>query len=283
MRQAMTTTTGESGLFGLGLRKPHYRLFSEGAVPVDFVEIISENFMVAGGRPLETLRRVRAHYPVALHGVSMSLGSVGGLDQDHLARLQMLIERIDPLFVSDHLCWTGDVQFTAHDLLPLPYTDEALSVVGRNIMEAQDRLGRQILIENPTSYVTFDHSSITEWEFIAELARVTGCGMLLDVNNVFVSASNHSFDAYRYVEALHGCDVRQIHLAGHDDSSSIRIDTHDRQVCAAVWDLYRFTIALFPQAATMIERDDLIPSIDELVAELDQARVIASEMRALVG
>lgn len=279
----MKTATGQSALFGLGLRKPHYRSFTEGKVPVDFVEVISENFMVAGGRPLETLRRVREHYPVALHGVSMSLGSVGGLNQDHLAQLQTLIERIDPLFVSDHLCWTGDEQFSAHDLLPLPYTEEALGVAGRNIMEAQDRLGRQILIENPTSYVTFDHSSISEWEFISELARLTRCGLLLDVNNVFVSAANHGFDAYRYVEALQGCDVRQIHLAGHDDSGSIRIDTHDRHVCTAVWDLYRFATALFPQAATMIERDDQIPPIGELVAELDQARVIAREMQALVG
>ncbi|MCL6741436.1 DUF692 domain-containing protein [Sphingomonas sp. RB56-2] len=274
---------GQPRLFGLGLRKPHYRQFAEGSVPVDFVEVISENFMVEGGRPLVTLSRVREHYPVALHGVSMSLGSVSGLNDVHLDQLQLLIDRVDPLFVSDHLCWTGYEEFNSHDLLPLPYTDEALSIVGRNIVKAQERLDRQILIENPTSYVTFDHSSMTEWEFIRELTQHTGCGLLLDVNNVFVSAMNHGFDALHYLEALRGCDVRQIHLAGHDDTGSLRIDTHDRDVCAAVWELYCLTIALFPQAATMIERDDEIPPIEWLLAELNQARSIAGRAAALVS
>ena len=269
------TAEGQSSLFGLGLRKPHYRQFIEGTVPVDFVEVISENFMVEGGRPLATLSRVREHYPIALHGVSMSLGSVSGLNEVHLRKLRSLIDRVDPLFVSDHLCWTGFEQFNSHDLLPLPYTDEALSVVGQNIIEAQERLGRQILIENPTTYVTFDQSSTSEWEFIRELSRLTGCGLLLDVNNVFVSAMNHGFDALQYVEGLQGCDVLQIHLAGHDDTGPICIDTHDRLICDAVWDLYHATIALFPQAATMIERDDEIPPIECLLAELDQARAIA--------
>ena len=270
-------------LFGLGMRKPHYRQFLEGSVPVDFVEVISENFMVEGGRPLVTLSRVREHYPVALHGVSMSLGSVSGLNETHLWQLQTLIDRVDPLFVSDHLCWTGCEQFNSHDLLPLPYTDEALSVVGRNIIEAQERLGRQILIENPTSYVTFDHSSMSECQFICELTQLTGCGLLLDVNNVFVSAMNHGFDALQYVEAVSGCDVQQVHLAGHDDTGSIRIDTHDRYVGAEVWNLYRATIALFPKAATMIERDDAIPSLEELLAELDQARAIAGAAAPLLN
>ena len=273
----------QSGLFGLGLRKPHYRQFVEGSVSVDFVEVISENFMVEGGRPLVTLSRVREHYPVALHGVSMSLGSVAGLNEAHFRELQSLIDRVDPLFVSDHLCWTGYEQFNSHDLLPLPYTDEALSVVGRNIMEAQERLDRQILIENPTSYVTFDHSSMTEWEFIRELSERTGCGLLLDVNNVFVSAMNHGFDGFQYIKALSGCDVQQIHLAGHDDSDAIRIDTHDRLVCAAVWELYRVAIALFPKAATMIERDDAIPPLEWLLTELDQARAIAGHTAVLMN
>lgn len=262
-------------LFGLGLRKPHYRQFVEGLVPVDFVEVISENFMVGGGRPLVTLARVREHYPVALHGVSMSLGSVSGLNDVHLRKLRLLIDIVEPLFVSDHLCWTGYGGFNSHDLLPLPYTPEALAVVSANVAEAQERLGRQILVENPTSYVTFDHSTMTEWEFIRELCERTSCGLLLDVNNIFVSAMNHGFDPLRYVAALEGCDVRQIHLAGHDDSGEIRIDTHDRLVCAAVWDLYREAIARFPAAATMIERDDEIPPIEWLLAELDQARAIA--------
>jgi uncharacterized protein (UPF0276 family) len=269
-------------LFGLGLRKPHYRQFVEGSVPVDFVEVISENFMVEGGRPLVTLSKVRENYPVALHGVSLSLGSVSGLNEDHFQQLQLLIDRVDPLFVSDHLCWTGYGKFNSHDLLPLPYTEEALSIVSRNVIEAQGRLNQQILVENPTSYVTFDHSSMSEWEFIRELSRMTGCGLLLDVNNVFVSAMNHGFDALQYIQALKGCDVRQIHLAGHDDAGPIRIDTHDRMICGAVWDLYRAAIALFPEAATMIERDDQIPPIEWLLVELDQARVIAGRAAVLV-
>lgn len=274
---------GQSRLFGLGLRKPHYRHFVEGSVPIDFVEVISENFMVDGGRPRITLSRVREHYPIALHGVSMSLGSVSGLNKTHLCELRSLIDRVEPLFVSDHLCWTGFEQFNSHDLLPLPYTEEALGVVSRNIAEAQDRLGRQILVENPTSYVTFNHSSMTEWEFIRELVKSTECGLLLDINNVFVSAMNHGFDALHYIEALKGCDVQQVHLAGHDATGPIRIDTHDRSVCAEVWDLYRAAIALFPLAATMIERDDEIPPIDRLLAELDQARAISGHIAGSVN
>lgn len=277
------TIEDRPGLFGLGLRRPHYRQFIEGLVPVDFVEVISENFMVEGGRPLATLARVREHYPVALHGVSMSLGSVSGLNETHLSELQSLIERVDPLFVSDHLCWTGFKEFNSHDLLPLPYTEEALSVVSQNIIEAQERLDRQILVENPTSYVTFKHSSISEWEFIREISSRTGCGLLLDVNNVFVSAMNHEFDALSYIEALEGCDVRQIHLAGHDDTGPIRIDTHDRVICSEVWDLYRTAILLFPKAATMIERDDEIPPVEWLLAELDKARAIAGRARVSVS
>lgn len=273
----------QAPLFGLGLRKPHYRQFIEGSVPVDFVEVISENFMVAGGRPLVTLERVREHYPVALHGVSMSLGSVSGLNEAHLVQLQSLVDRVDPLFVSDHLCWTGYQRFNSHDLLPLPYTEEALSVVSRNVIVAQDHLGRQVLVENPTSYLTFDHSSISEWDFLRALSERTGCGLLLDVNNVFVSAMNHGFDALEYLESLEGCEVRQIHLAGHDDTGPIRIDTHDRPISSAVWELYDVAIELFPGAATMIERDDEIPSIEWLLAELDQARALARRASLLVS
>lgn len=274
------TGDSQARLFGLGMRKPHYKEFVAGSVPVDFVEVVSENFMFDGGRPFVTLSRVREHYPIILHGVSMSLGSVSGLNPAYLTRLKELIDRIDPLFVSDHLCWTGLGKFNSHDLLPLPYTDEALALVCGNILEAQDRLGRQILVENPSSYVTFEHSTMTEWQFLRELCRVSGCGLLLDVNNVFVSAMNHRFDAIEYVEALRDCDVRQIHLAGHDNSGSIRIDTHDRPVCADVWELYRLVARLFPAAATMIERDDAIPPLEWLLSELDQARAICSRVSA---
>ena len=221
-------TCRQPRLFGLGMRKPHYRQFLERSVAVDFVEVISENFMVEGGRPLATITRVREHYPVALHGVSMSIGSFSGLDRDYLERLSELIRLVDPMIISDHLCWTGWSGFNSHDLLPLPYTDEALQVAAANTKMAQDRIGRQLIIENPSSYVTFDHSTMSEWQFLRELCAGTGCGLLLDVNNIAVSAANHGFDPIIYLEALADCDVRQMHLAGHDGSGSIRIDTHER-------------------------------------------------------
>jgi len=267
-------------LFGLGLRKPHYSQFIAGTAPVDFVEVISENFMFEGGRPLLTLDKVRENYSVALHGVSMSLGSVDGLDPSYLERLRALAKRTDPLFVSDHLCWTGFAGFNSHDLLPLPYTDEALAVVARNVDQAQESLGRQILVENPTSYIAFDHSTMSEWEFLGELSGRTGCALLLDVNNIYVSAHNHRFDPSAYVERLIGCDVQQIHLAGHDDGDPVYIDTHDREVCDAVWQLYRRAAQCFPQAATMIERDDAIPPLERLVAELGHARQLSAPAAA---
>jgi uncharacterized protein len=261
--------------FGLGLRRPHYASFVDGSAPVDFVEVISENFMVDGGRPLATLARVREHYPVALHGVSMAVGSALGTQPAYLARLKALADRIDPLFVSDHLCWTGASGFNSHDLLPLPYTAEALLVAARNIGRAQEHLGRRILIENPSSYVTFAESTFSEAEFLAELCAVSGCGLLLDVNNVFVSARNHGFDPLGFIEAISGCDVLQIHLAGHDPAGELIIDTHDRKVCDEVWELYRHVASRFPHAATMIERDDDIPPLEELLDELDTARATA--------
>jgi uncharacterized protein (UPF0276 family) len=270
----MSTATGR--LFGLGLRKPHYASFLDGSVPVDFVEVISENFMFDGGRPMRTLAGVREHYPVALHGVSMSLGSADGLKTEYLSRLQSLVQTAQPLFVSDHLCWTGVRRFNSHDLLPLPYTEEALEVVSRNLIQAQETLGRQILIENPSSYIAFDGSDFSECEFLYELCQLTGCGLLLDVNNVLVSAKNHGFDSINYIRTLRTCDIKQIHLAGHDDSGALRIDTHDRPVCEDVWDLYRFAVALLPNVATMVERDDAIPPVEELLEELGRARAIAA-------
>jgi len=268
-------TCRQPRLFGLGMRKPHYRQFLERSVAVDFVEVISENFMVEGGRPLATITRVREHYPVALHGVSMSIGSFSGLDRDYLERLSELIRLVDPMIISDHLCWTGWSGFNSHDLLPLPYTDEALQVAAANTKMAQDRIGRQLIIENPSSYVTFDHSTMSEWQFLRELCAGTGCGLLLDVNNIAVSAANHGFDPIIYLEALADCDVRQMHLAGHDGSGSIRIDTHDRPVSDEVWELFRHAARLFPNAAVMIERDDHIPPLETLCLELDRARAIA--------
>lgn len=264
--------------FGLGLRRTHYADFLEGEVPVDFVEVISENYMVEGGKPLRILEEVRAKHPVILHGVSMSVGSAHGLDRDYLARLRKLAERIEPLWVSDHLCWTRTSAHNSHDLLPLPLTREALDVVCDNIDHAQEVLGRAMLFENPSSYLTFPEDEMSEWEFLSAMAQRTGCYLLLDVNNVYVSAQNHGFSAQDYLDGLPMDRVRQIHLAGHTPASAdrpITIDTHDREVCNEVWALYASAIARTGPVATMIERDDGIPPLAELLAELDRARTLA--------
>jgi len=262
--------------FGLGLRKPHYTDFldSEQKVAVDFVEVISENFMIEGGRPLDVLRRVRERHPVALHGVSMSVGSADGIDHDYLHRLRVLVDAIEPIFVSDHLSWSRIEGFNSHDLLPLPYTSETLDTVSTNILRAQDVLGRTMLIENPSSYIAFP-GEMTEWEFLDALCRRTGCELLLDVNNVFVSASNHGFDALSYLAGIPADRVRQIHLAGHSQGHELLIDTHDQTVPAAVWTLYASVFGRLGPVATMIERDDAIPPLSDLLDELDIARSIA--------
>ncbi|WP_428027521.1 DUF692 domain-containing protein [Altererythrobacter sp.] len=266
--------------FGLGLRRTHYADFLDGDVPVDFVEVISENYMVDGGKPLRVLEQVRAKHPVILHGVSMSIGSVCGLDPAYLDRLKRLAERIDPLWISDHLCWTRTSAHNSHDLLPLPLTQEALGVVCENIGRAQDHLGRAMLIENPSSYMTFPQDEMAEWEFIAEMAQRTGCYLLLDVNNVYVSACNHGFSTQDYLDGLPLERVRQIHLAGHSprsDECEIVIDTHDRAVCDEVWALYGRAMARLGPVATMIERDDKIPPLPELMDELELARKVAKQ------
>lgn len=263
------------GGFGLGLRQTHYVDFIERDIDVDFVEVISENYMVDGGRPLRILDQVREKHPVIIHGVSMSIGSDGGLDREYLDRLKRLERRIDPLWVSDHLCWTRTSAHNSHDLLPLPLTEEALDVVCANIDRAQDHLGRAMLFENPSSYLTFPEDELAEWEFLSEMARRTGCYLLLDVNNIYVSAQNHGFSAEDYLAGLPLDRVRQIHLAGHTPGKII-IDTHDRAVCDEVWALYSSAMTMIEQpVATMIERDDKIPPLPELLAELGQARKLA--------
>lgn len=261
--------------FGLGLRRDHYRDFLEGEVAVDFVEVISENFMIDGGRPLRILERVRAKFPVILHGVSMSIGSAQGLDRDHLTRLRALADRIDPLWVSDHLCWTRTSAHNSHDLLPMPLTRAALDLVCDNIDRAQAALGRALLFENPSSYLSFPQDEFTEWQFLTEMSRRTGCYLLLDVNNIHVSARNHGFDPLDYLTGIPADRVRQVHLAGHTPGEIV-IDTHDRPVCDAVWALFARAMALLGPVAVMIERDDAIPPLAELLAELDQARSIAA-------
>lgn len=266
--------------FGLGLRKTHYADFLESDVPVDFLEVISENYMVDGGKPLHILERVRAKHPIIIHGVSMSIGSAAGLDADYLDKLKQLEQRIDPLWVSDHLCWTRTSAHNSHDLLPLPLTQDALDAVCDNIDRAQNHLGRAMLFENPSSYVTFPEDELTEWEFLSEMARRTGCYLLLDVNNIYVSAQNHGFSADDYLAGLPLDRVRQIHLAGHTprgERGDFIIDTHDREVCDAVWALYAKARSMITQpVATMIERDDKIPPLPELMDELDLARRFAA-------
>lgn len=263
--------------FGLGMRPEHYPSFLDGSAPVDFVEVISENFMVDGGRPLAVLDQVRGHYPVALHGVSMSIGSADGLDAGYLRRLRALADRVDPMWVSDHLCWTGIDGHNSHDLLPLPYTREALDVVAANVARAQDALGRAMLIENPSSYVEFAGADMGEWEFLAQLSYRTGCYLLLDVNNVFVSAANHGFDAVGYLHGVPADRVRQIHLAGHSEGrDGLLVDTHDHPVPDGVWSLYVEATRRLGPVATMIERDDDIPPLDVLLAEMELARSLAA-------
>ncbi|GAA0328203.1 DUF692 domain-containing protein [Sphingomonas oligophenolica] len=258
--------------YGLGLRKQHYADFLDRRVAVDFVEVISENFMVDGGRPRRILRDIRDRYPVALHGVSMSVGSADGLDGAYLARLRLLVDEIDPLFVSDHLSWSRIEGFNSHDLLPLPYTSEALDLVCANIGRAQDALGRPMLIENPSTYIDFTPADMTEWQFLDRVCARTGCGLLLDVNNVFVSATNHGFDPIEYLDGVPHQRVRQIHLAGHSRGKDLLIDTHDRPVPGSVWDLYAHVLPRLGPVATMIERDDDIPPLADLLAELAIAR-----------
>jgi uncharacterized protein (UPF0276 family) len=271
----MNTFDPHVSTFGLGLRKEHYRDFIDTDVGVDFVEVISENFMVAGGQPRHLLRQIRARHPVALHGVSMSIGSADGLDRGYLRRLRVLVDEIDPLFVSDHLSWSRIGRFNSHDLLPLPYTAEALDIVCANIDLAQEMLGRRMLFENPSSYLAFDDGAMSEWEFLAAMCRRTGCELLLDVNNVYVSARNHGVDAHAFLAGIPAERVRQIHLAGHSAGADLLIDSHDAPVCEAVWALYARAVAMLGPVATMIERDAEMPPLAQLLDELAIARAYA--------
>nr|WP_231714895.1 DUF692 domain-containing protein [Enhydrobacter aerosaccus] len=263
--------------FGLGLRTDHYEDIIANPGKVSWFEAISENYMVPGGAPLYWLDRIRRDYPMALHGVSLSIGSTDPLDMRYLEDLKGLIERVQPMWVSDHLCFTGLRGLNMHDLLPLPYTEEALDHVAERVKRVQDYLDRRLVLENASSYVTYAASELTEWDFIAELTRRADCEVLLDVNNVYVSAFNHEFDALTYLRAIPRARVRQFHLAGHLNKGTHIIDTHDHPIIADVWDLYAEAVRLFPGVPTMIERDADIPPYLELVAELDIARRIAAE------
>lgn len=264
--------------FGLGLRPAHYEAIFADRPAVDWFEVLSENYMVEGGQPLRQLDRVRADYPVVMHGVSLSIGGSAPLDRDYLARLRALTERVQPAWVSDHLCWTGIDGFNLHDLMPMPWTEEALEHVAGRVRQVQDFLGRRILLENVSSYLAFEHSTLSEWEFLNELAARADCLLLLDVNNVHVSAFNHGFAAERYIDALDPARVWQIHLAGHTHQGSHLIDTHDRPVAEPVWALYAHALGRLGPVSTMIERDADIPPLADLLAELDRARALAAAL-----
>jgi len=262
--------------FGLGLRTAHYEEILGGPCAVDWFELLSENYMVPGGKPLHYLDRIRADYPVVMHGVSLSIASTDPLDWGYLRALKALAERVSPHWISDHLCWTGVRGKNTHDLLPVPYTEEAIAHVAARVQAIQDFLGRRILLENVSSYVSYRESELTEWEFVSEIARRADCLLLLDINNIYVSAYNHRFDAEQYLNGVPPERVQQIHIAGHSNCGDYIIDTHDADVIDPVWALYGKAIERLGPVSTMIERDDHIPPLTDLVAELNQARQVSA-------
>ncbi len=279
--QQLPHLTSPSLGFGLGLRTEHYHpildsKFSE-SLKVDWFEVLSENYMVPGGKPLYFLDKIRENYPVVMHGVSLSIGSTTPLDADYLRDLRKLADRIQPAWISDHLCWTGVHGQNMHDLLPLPYTEETAKHVVERVGIVQDYLGRRILLENVSSYASYIDSTMTEWEFITEVAEQADCLLLLDVNNIYVSGYNHQFDAKVFIDGVPANRIQQIHLAGHHNHGDYIIDTHDSPVIDPVWDLYEYAISRFGAVSTMIERDDHIPELAVLVEELQIARDIAAK------
>ena len=264
--------------FGVGLRQPHYKLVVETRPKVDWFEIISENFMVEGGRALEVLEAVREHYPIAMHGVSMSLGSTDPLNRNYLRQLRDLARRFEPGWISDHLCWTGVGGRNLHDLLPLPYTEEAIRHVAGRIRQVQETLERPILIENVSSYMAFADSTMTEWEFISAIAEEADCGILLDINNIFVSAFNHRFDANHYIDAVPAERVVQYHLAGHSDHGTHLLDTHDHPIRDEVWALYERAARRFVNVAAIVEWDDNIPEFAVLAEAAERAHTIFNKV-----
>jgi len=262
---------------GIGLRTQHFPRLWEGAARVDWFEAISENFMIRGGRPLAALEKARAIAPLVLHGVSLSLGSTDSLNKSYVRELQGLIRRFEPAWVSDHLCWGSVGGHYAHDLLPLPYTEEAIEVVVKKIQRTQEHLGRQILIENVSSYLTYAHSTMPEWEFLTEIAEQADCGILLDVNNIYVSAYNHHFEPETYITHIPPGRVGQIHLAGHSDKGTYLFDTHDGPVIDPVWELYRLAVRHCGRVSTLVEWDDQIPELEVVCAEAERARALETE------
>ncbi|MBC7372236.1 MAG: DUF692 domain-containing protein [Bdellovibrionaceae bacterium] len=260
---------------GVGLRPTHYtHLLSEGAGSVQWFEAISENFMDSSGRPREILRKIRASYPVALHGVSMSLGSPEGINDLHLARLKSLADEIEPFVVSDHLCWNKFGSHYSHDLLPVEYTHESFSGLIRNIQQVQETLKRPLLVENVSAYIHSSRAEFTEWEFLVEVCQRTGCKILLDINNIYVNSVNFSFDPLEYLRAIPASLIGQIHLAGFTDMGDYLFDTHSKPVHEKVWELFKFKAPDLAKVPVLIEWDDDIPAFTELESELSRARQI---------
>ncbi len=262
--------------FGLGLRPDHYEALLDNDLPLDWFEIISENYMVPGGKPLAYLDRFRERYPLVMHGVSLSIGSTDPLDSTYLQELRKLADRVQPPWISDHLCWTGVDGYNMHDLLPLPYTEAALNHVAQRVAYVQDFMGRRFLLENVSSYVTYKAGEMTEWEFLTRVADETDCGILLDINNIYVSAFNHGFDAHEYIDCMPAERVYQLHLAGHTNHEDYIVDTHDEAIIDPVWELFRYAWQKLGPVSTMIERDANIPPVEVLVAEVERAREIAA-------
>jgi len=264
--------------FGLGLRTQHYEEILNGNPPIDWFEVISENYMLPGGQPLRMLDRIRERYPVVMHGVSLSIASTAPPNFEYLRELRDLARRVEPKWISDHLCWTGVHGKNLHDLLPIPYTNEALDHVVSRVELVQDYLGRAIVLENVSTYVQFNNSEMTEWEFLGELSHRSGCWLLFDVNNVYVSAFNHGYDPHAFLQGIPADRVVQFHMAGHSHMGTHIIDTHDHPVCEDVWDLYVAALTRFGRVSTMIERDDNIPPLDELIIEVNRTREIAEKV-----
>ena len=275
MNTKETSTYPDLG-FGLGLRTEYYDIILEQKPHIDWLEITTENYMVAGGKSLHYLDQFRERYPIVMHGVSLSIGGTDPLNQSYLKQLRELAERVNPAWISDHLCWTIHDGKNVHDLLPLPYNTATINHLVDRIKQVQDYLGRQILLENVSSYLTYKESMMSEWEFFSRVTESADCLMLLDINNIYVSAVNHHFDPVEYLHGVPANRVQQIHLAGHTDYDGFIIDTHDHPVVDPVWDLYQQALELYGPVSTMIERDDNFPPFQELMDELDHARKIAS-------
>jgi uncharacterized protein (UPF0276 family) len=289
-RHALTSVTNPRPVparAGIGLRAEHYAAVLEGLPAVGWLEVHSENHFAPAGAAHRALDRIREHYPISLHGVGLSLGSTDAMDREHLAQLRLAIERYQPALLSEHLCWGSVGGRHTNDLLPLPYTEEALRHLVSRVREAQDALGRRLLIENVSSYLAFCDSALTEWDFLAALADESGCGILLDVNNIYVSAFNHGFDAHKYLAGLPAEAVQEIHLAGHRsrqlDGHELLIDTHDARVAPGVWALYEAAVARFGRLPTLIEWDTDLPALEVLVAEAHEADRLAGEALAVAA